>query len=154
MINKKLVSPILMWVIVVIGIIVIFYAIPGENIFTGNAFTAIIVASAIFYWLYFFSLATYANRQAARSADKTSKIIKNGVYGLIRHPIYMADIVLAWGIFIFWPEKKVLASVLWLTLVLLFWMKLEEKVLLEKFGNEYKEYKKSVPMIFPKLFKK
>ncbi len=154
MVNKKLVSPILMWAIVICGIALILKFVSAQRIFLPNAFTEVLLASAIFYWLYFFSLATYINRQAVLGADKITRVVNRGVYGLVRHPIYAADLVLAWAIFLFWPEKRVLVSVLWLTLILLFWMKLEERALTEKFGDEYRDYQKKVPMIFPRIFKK
>ena len=154
MLNKKLVNPMLMWLIVFLGAALIFQFVPAEAVLTPSAFTYALVASAIFYWLYFFSLAVYINRGAAKSSVGTDKLIQSGVYGLVRHPIYAADIVLAWGIFLFWPTVRVLIGMVWLNLVLFYWMRLEERVLTGKFGNDYKEYKKKVPMFLPRMFKK
>ena len=143
-----------MWLIVAIGVVILFNLVTAQKIFSENNLGFILFISAIFYWLYFVLKAAFINPQITASVDKTIKVIKDGVYGLVRHPIYAADIVLAWGVFFFWPTRRVLVSVIWLTLVLLFWMKLEEWALTKRFGQGYKEYQKRVPMIFPKIFKK
>ncbi len=154
MINKKFVSPALMWLIIISGVALILWLVPAEAVMAQNVLTYILVISAVLYWMYFFSLSIYLNRQAYLSAEKTEKLIQLGVYSVVRHPIYASDIVLAWGIFLFWPTLAVLTSVIWLTLVMFYWMRLEEKVLLEKFGNDYVEYKKKVPMFLPRMFRK
>ncbi len=79
-------------------------------------------------------------------------MVTSGVYSRVRHPIYFADIVLAWGAFIVFPTWKVPFSVLWLTAVLASWMRLEEAALEKKFGRQYKKYKSRVPMFLPRLF--
>jgi len=154
MINNKFVSPILMWAIILFGIIIIFNVVSRQRIFATNTITSILVISAVVYWLYFFLRALSIHRQAIVSVAKIDKIVKEGVYSLVRHPIYVADIVLAWGIFLFLPQERILTSTIWLTLVIFFWMRLEERALTEKFGEEYTGYEKQVPMVFPKVFKK
>ncbi|HCU71066.1 MAG TPA: hypothetical protein DIC35_04955, partial [Candidatus Moranbacteria bacterium] len=89
--------------------------------------------------------------KAPLSADAIDRLVTEGVYEKVRHPIYSADIVLAWSIFFFYPDVRIFASVLWLTLVMSVWMKIEEKALIEKFGREYEGYRLRVPKIFPKL---
>ena len=153
MLNKKFVSPILMWLIVISGVSVLFRFFPKIEIFPKNPITSFFIIPAGIYWLYFFVGALLVHKKAALSAAKIDRIVKVGVYSIVRHPIYSADIVLAWGIFFFWPHLKVSAAVLWLTIILFFWMKLEERVLEEKFGPEYRNYKNKVPMVMPRLKK-
>ena len=152
--KRKFVSPVLMWIIVIIGVFVSFRFFPKIEIFPRNAVTPFLIIPAGIYWLYFFVGALRVHRKAALSAAKIDRIVKEGVYSIVRHPIYSADIVLAWGIFFHWPYLKILLSAIWLTLVLFFWMKLEEKTLAEKFGEEYRNYRKNVPMFIPKFFRK
>ena len=153
MLNRKLVSPVLMWLIVILGVSVLFRFFPQTEIFPRNAITSLLVIPAGIYWLYFFIGALRVHKKAAVSAEKIDKIVTTGVYNIVRHPIYSADIVLAWGIFFFWPQLKILLSVFWLTAVLFFWMRLEEKALQEKFGAEYRNYKNKAPMAIPRFIK-
>lgn len=140
-----------MWLIVIIGIFFAFKLVPARFVFPRNMFTSFLIFPAATYWLYFFIGAVKVHRQAPLSADKIEKLVTNGVYAKVRHPIYSADIVLGWAIFFFYPDVRFLISAHWLMFVLLFWMHLEETALVQKFGDEYLEYMKRVPKIFPRL---
>jgi len=79
----------------------------------------------------------------------TRLIVKN-VYKYVRHPhhlgvgIFMTFI----GLLIGYPITLIIiATTQWLW-VFLFVLFIEEKECLEKFGNEYREYRKNVPMFF------
>lgn len=153
-IKLKLVSPVLMWLIVAAGVSFVFEFVPARFVYQRNMFTSSIIFPAVVYWLYFFLCAAMVHRRAALSADKIDRLILKGVYARVRHPIYSADIILGWSVFFFYPDIRFLAGALWLTLVLLFWIKLEENALIEKFGVEYQEYMRQVPKIFPRLISK
>lgn len=149
--KQKMVSPVVMWLIVVVGFLLIFWLVPPRLVFARNMFTSVLIFPAILYWLYFFVGAIWVHRQAPLSADKIDELIVTGVYKKVRHPIYAADIILGWSIFFLYPDVRFLFGAHWMMFVLLFWMRLEEKALIEKFGNQYLEYMKRVPKIFPKL---
>lgn len=147
--NKRLISPIIMWGIIVIGMIVINYILPANlYLFRINSLRYLLIL-AVMYWIYFFFNAFIVHRQAIRSVNKINKIIDKGVYGIVRHPIYSSDIVLGIGIFFFRPTIRMIVIVVWMTVFLLFWMRIEEKGLEDKFGDEYRKYKKRVSMILP-----
>lgn len=150
-IKLKLVSPVIMWVIIVAGILAVFQFVSPKFAIPRNMFTPFLIVPAISYWIYFFVGAIKVHRKAPLSADAIDRLVTEGVYEKVRHPIYSADIVLAWSIFFFYPDVRIFASVLWLTLVMSVWMKIEEKALIEKFGREYEGYRLRVPKIFPKL---
>lgn len=150
----RLVSPILMWLIVALGAVPALVFLPGRLLFHRHLVFLIILVMAGAYWLTFMLGAGQANRQVARSAAGIDHIVTTGVYGLVRHPIYAADIVLAWAIFLYYPALKLLAVVIWLTVILTSWMKLEERALQQKFGQEYVSYKASTPMIIPNILSK
>lgn len=143
-----------MWAIVVTGVALSFQIFTSEDILTANIFTSYLIIPAILYWLYFFIGAMLVHRKAPRSVHSIDKIVKEGVYQRVRHPIYSGDIVLVWGIFFHWPSMRALVAVIWLTITLSLWMRLEEKALTEKFGSDYLEYKKQVPMAVPWMRKK
>lgn len=148
------VSPILLWLVIIIGILILAVSTPDGQFFSRNYVTSLLAITTAGYWIYFLRGALRVNNQVAVSANKTARIIQEGVYGLVRHPIYAADIILAWGIFLHWPYLRVFMSVFWVTLMLLFWMKLEEITLEHKFGKIYSDYKLRVPMIIPRFWKK
>lgn len=149
--KQKLVSPILMWFLVIVGLLIIFYFIPARFVFPRNILTSFLIFPAFIYWIYFLGGALLVHHRAPLSADKIDELVIGGVYAKVRHPIYGADIVLGWSIFFFYPDVRFLVGAHFLMFVLLFWMNLEEKALIKKFGNQYLEYMKKVPKIFPKI---
>ncbi len=150
-IRHKFINPFLMWFLVAIGVLISVLMVPNIILFERSYFGAIIFLVTICYWIYFFMKALIENRNAVLSVDAVNKLITKGVYGIVRHPIYSADIFLSWGFLLVFPTLKILVSIMWLTFILFIWMILEENALEEKFGKEYREYENSVPMIIPKI---
>ena len=148
---KKMVNPLVMWFMVIIGVIIIFTTVDNKNLFPSLLLNKFILLLSVVYWLYFFTSALRVHKQAVKGAERINKIIDNGVYGMVRHPIYAADIVLIWGIFVVFPSSIILFIAIYFTIILFIWMKLEEKVLIERFEEQYLEYMRKVPMIIPKI---
>jgi len=140
-----------MWLIVSIGIILSLIFFDKQRLFASNILSFVIFVLTILYWLYIFVSAWQVHHQAVRSVAEIEKVISVGIYRRVRHPMYSCDIVLAWGFFICFPYLTFLVGVLWLSLVLLFWARLEEKAMIKKFGDEYIKYKSKTPMLIPKL---
>lgn len=151
--DSRLVSPFLMWAIAFAGAGALLLVAPEVRIFESGIFGILLVLLALLNWLYFFLSALWKNHGAARSAAGVGKLVTTGIYSRVRHPIYFADIVLAWGAFLYLPKLAVLLAVCWLTVVLVFWARLEEGALERKFGEEYREYKRGVPMLVPRIQK-
>lgn len=79
------------------------------------------------------------------------KLITNGVYALVRHPIYSGIIALCFGISIIrWDifQAMISGSIL---ILFIFKSDYEERLLEEKF-SEYKEYIAATGKLFPKFF--
>lgn len=160
--TQKIASPILMWGIVFAGVAAVFIFFGGfekgakvffsAEIFSPDSALRFAIVPAFLWWIYFFTGAIKVHREAAASVAEITKIITAGAYAKVRHPIYSADIILSWGIFFYLPNVRILLCVLWLDSVLFFWMKLEERLLLEKFGKDYQDYMKRVPMFIPRLW--
>ena len=147
--NKKLIHPVLMWAIIILGMFAINWLLPARYYLFRIDWLRYLLIPAIIYWIYFFFSAFYIHRQAVKSAAKIDKIVKTGVYSIVRHPIYSSDIILGIGIFFFRPTIRMLVIIVWMTIFLLFWMRIEEKGLEDKFGDEYRRYKERVNMILP-----
>ncbi len=82
------------------------------------------------------------------------KVIREGVFKIIRHPIYLGAII-----FYLIPlicRFSIAAAFFWIIIILYynFMAKYEEKLLLQKFGLEYKKYKNDVPMWIPRFWKR
>ncbi len=82
---------------------------------------------------------------------KASKFVATGPFSIIRHPTYLAHTLMFAGIFLF--TEIITIGILTLfdfLIVNLVMIPLEEKELLNRFGNIYKEYKRNVKWrLFP-----
>lgn len=81
---------------------------------------------------------------------KDHKLIATGPYGIVRHPMYLANIIMyvSAGLMV----NCILGIILSLIIFVPIFMKrafVEESELEETFGNTYKNYNKSVPMFIP-----
>ena len=78
-----------------------------------------------------------------------NELVTNGVYGIVRHPLYLAGIV----IFTFNPlltRNSLTVSVL-ADLYFLFGAFIEERRFSGVFGDQYQEYRKRVPRLLPRI---
>jgi len=82
---------------------------------------------------------------------RPEKVINTGIYAKIRHPQYFGAILSHFGIsFLLSSFYSLLTTPLIIFLIYLMSWK-EEKELIREFGKDYEDYKKSVPMLIPKL---
>jgi len=81
--------------------------------------------------------------------ENTSLLVKTGIYGYIRHPLYLSVFLLGTGIMLKDPRPAQL--VLGITNLAAVWITalIEENEMLAKFGNEYREYMKETKMFIP-----
>ena len=81
-------------------------------------------------------------------------VIKKGLFSLVRHPIYLAEIILYLGLLVL--STSLTAALIWIIGIffLHYISRYEEKLLLAKFGKEYEQYMREVPMWFPRLYRK
>lgn len=82
-----------------------------------------------------------------KSYIRTTKLVDQGPYAIVRHPQYLGGILFTISITL-WTQ-------IWLSLILTIviiiltyqWTYTEEKELIVKFGDDYKAYKKRVPRL-------
>lgn len=81
-------------------------------------------------------------------------VIKKGLYAHMRHPMYLSEVVLYAG-FLF-LSMSLAALMVWIGAVvfLRFLCRHEERLLIGRFGDDYREYMRTVPMWLPRLRRK
>ena len=86
--------------------------------------------------------------------SENTGVIRKGTFGIVRHPVYLSEILLYLGILIM--SMSLAAAVVWIIAIgfLHYISRYEEKLLLTRFGEDYKRYMQEVPMWFPRLWKK
>jgi protein-S-isoprenylcysteine O-methyltransferase Ste14 len=80
------------------------------------------------------------------------KVLTEGIYSKIRHPRYVAIMLtlLAWALVVNYLTVYLLCPLMWLGLIIV--VRMEEKELLERFGEDYRRYSMAVPRFVPRTF--
>jgi protein-S-isoprenylcysteine O-methyltransferase Ste14 len=80
-------------------------------------------------------------------------VIEKGVFGVVRHPIYLSEILFYLGLLML--SLSLAAAGVWIVAIGFFHYisRYEERLLLARFGDEYKRYMRDVPMWIPRFRK-
>jgi protein-S-isoprenylcysteine O-methyltransferase Ste14 len=81
-------------------------------------------------------------------------VIRKGVFGVVRHPVYMSEILFYLGLLML-SLSLAAAGVCGVTVGFLHYIsKYEEKLLLARFGDDHAKYMQEVPMWLPRFWKR
>jgi protein-S-isoprenylcysteine O-methyltransferase Ste14 len=82
--------------------------------------------------------------------DAKGELVTGGVYAYMRHPQYSGLFLITIGMLIQWPT--LITLVMWPILMYAYYRLAmrEEKVVKEKFGEAYRQYKEKVPAFIPR----
>ena len=92
-----------------------------------------------------------AHRMIFDEISEQPKVIRNGVFNRVRHPLYLGSLLFYPGLIVL--TLSISSFVVWLGIIAFyhFISRYEEKLLLDKFGFEYEKYRNEVPMWIPRL---
>jgi protein-S-isoprenylcysteine O-methyltransferase Ste14 len=101
------------------------------------------------YWRHL-SIATAAGIQELSPGQRKGKLLRDGIYHVVRHPRYLSAGlgVIANSLFI--DYAGVYLMILLLYPVGFAMLKFEERELVDRFGEEYRQYQREVPRILPR----
>ncbi len=83
-----------------------------------------------------------------------SGVIRESVFNVVRHPVYLSEILLYLGFLML--STSLAAAAVWVVAIgfLHYISRYEERLLLERFGEEYEQYMQEVPMWIPRFWKR
>jgi protein-S-isoprenylcysteine O-methyltransferase Ste14 len=101
-----------------------------------------------------FYLATMGLSIVFGKRRESSGVIRASVFSVVRHPIYLSEILLYLGLLLL--NLSLAAAFVWVVAILFFHYisRYEEGLLLARFGEEYEQYMREVPMWVPRLWKR
>jgi protein-S-isoprenylcysteine O-methyltransferase Ste14 len=81
--------------------------------------------------------------------ENTSVLVKSGIYGYIRHPLYLSIFLLGTGIF--FKNPGVIQIILGFVNLAAIYVtaRIEENEMIAKFGDEYRKYMQETKMFIP-----
>jgi protein-S-isoprenylcysteine O-methyltransferase Ste14 len=78
-------------------------------------------------------------------------VIRTGLYGLVRHPLYLSEVVLYLGLNCLRVSLAAILAWLGIMFFLRYLCRYEERLLLDRFGDDYRAYMQEVPMWLPRF---
>jgi len=103
------------------------------------------ILSAIFGWLPIYEFRKKGNVPEGRSYISTTKLVTSGVYSIVRHPQFLAGILLSLAFILISQHWLVLITGIPAIIILYKDMFRADKSGIKKFGESYKTYIKKVP---------
>lgn len=110
----------------------------------------LLFASVVVVLAGFHALRTYGKSKAG--LDQTTVLVTQGIFKIIRHPLYTSLILFTWGVYLKNPTALAAIPAFGATIFLLCTAKFEERFTREKFGEAYAAYSARTKMFFPFLF--
>lgn len=84
-------------------------------------------------------------------AQRQHRLATSGLYGRMRHPQYVAFVLIMFGFLLQWPTLITLAMFPVLVWVYARLARSEEHDALAEFGNEYEQYRQRTPAFIPRV---
>lgn len=89
--------------------------------------------------------------RSIHQARKEERLVTEGVYSRMRHPQYTGLFVIVFGEgIVHWPTIVSVAAFPVIVLAYTLLARKEERQMVEKFGDQYREYRRHVPMFIPR----
>ncbi|MGY6559053.1 MAG: methyltransferase family protein [Nitritalea sp.] len=81
--------------------------------------------------------------------ESGAALSRKGLHAYLRHPMYAGTLLILAGFFSYLPTAAVACHVLATVLYLPLGIWLEERKLMQEFGESYRKYRREVPALFP-----
>jgi protein-S-isoprenylcysteine O-methyltransferase Ste14 len=146
--NVKVIVSATLLTIVAVGQIILSFVLYNENgsSIVRNIGWIILWISAIFGWLPIYTFKKWG-KPKGRSYIHTTVLVDRGVYAVVRHPQYLAGMLM--GLALPLIAQHWIVAILGAIAIVIYYADTfaEEKSAIEKFGEEYERYKESVPRV-------
>lgn len=97
---------------------------------------------------YFLGLKQISSRENHTLLTEDAAFARDGIFAVIRHPWYLASLILLWSALPVYSLSTTLAAAI-LSLYLVVGTVLEERKLVAEFGEHYRAYQREVSMLLP-----
>ena len=128
------------------------WILPGPAVTPRAALAAALGAAVVMLaWaLYFWTFISWPTLFVGHGVLADHKLVTRGAYGLVRNPAYLAAFLVWVGLAVGFRSGTVLAiTALYVIPIYLLYIRSEEAMLTEFFGDEYRAYRRTVPMLIP-----
>jgi protein-S-isoprenylcysteine O-methyltransferase Ste14 len=110
-----------------------------------------VVLGAIGLWLRVWGVGLITASTMSSMTPSTDRLVTSGVYGLVRNPLYLGDLLLFVGYGLFLPLPLAAAFIAFHVVRTLRLIAFEESQLAARHGAAFADYVKAVPRLWPRL---
>lgn len=138
-----------------LGIVFLYHVKTASRFLFRPQFPAIILAIILMLiglMIMFFCIQKYFVEMSGLFKNAGTTLSTQGLHSRVRHPLYLGTLIFSFSIFLIFPQAKNLVALAIIFFYTRIGIYIEEKKLVEEFGNDYLAYKKDVPMLVPKFF--
>ena len=128
---------------------ILFLSIPLPDWFRLIMVGAAVLGLSFVLWGYYVLGKNWAPSVSGVREDTV--LVTTGLYGFVRHPIYLGIFISLSALALMVANLFVLLPTVALLIVLYVSIDEEEVILIDRFGDEYREYKKRTPRFIPRL---
>lgn len=126
-----------MWSLVGAGMALAFWNIPSGVIMSIDSEAAWLLVFLFGLVFAYHLITSFVLRvRAAFFPWGEERLVRTGVYARVVHPTCVAAVIFGWMLFVIFPDLRVLASIFWMTLVVVFWTRIEESTFYKKKAPE------------------
>lgn len=120
---------------------------PNANTAVINLGWVILWISAIFGWLPIFTFKKWGGVPKGKGYIHTTELVDQGIYAIVRHPQYLAGMLISLALPLITHHWAV--AVLGVVTAAIYYLNTfdEEASVIEKFGDQYREYMQRVPRV-------
>lgn len=83
------------------------------------------------------------------AAQQKNELASEGIYARVRHPQYVAFVMIMFGFLLQWPTLPTLVMFPILVYVYVRLARREEQMAIDEFGDRYRDYMRTTPAFFP-----
>lgn len=155
--RKKLkIVSILIWsssnILLIAQIVLIFILYNKEGLCWLRYMGWVVWASTwVFGWLPIYTFKKYGGGRSGKSYVHTTKLVTQGIYSIVRHPQYLGFMLISLAMMLI-GQHWILVTLGVPAIVLCYFIAKEGDHLgIEQFGEDYRRYMKTVPMLNPVL---
>jgi protein-S-isoprenylcysteine O-methyltransferase Ste14 len=81
--------------------------------------------------------------------ENSTRLVTTGLYKYVRHPMYASLLFLGWGMFMKDISQVPIIIITIISIAVFLTCKVEEREMISRFGEEYRDYMKSTKMWIP-----
>jgi protein-S-isoprenylcysteine O-methyltransferase Ste14 len=125
--------------------------IPGDPVPVRITGLVLILCGIIIRWVAILSLKEHFTVDVAIAKDH--RIVRKGVYGYIRHPAYAGSLMSFLGLGVYFANYLSLVVIfIPILAAFMYRIRVEEKVLIDAFGEEYRGYQAETKRLVPGVY--